>query len=131
MFHAGQALRLPPNQRSPVSLLARVMAADGDHRDGKTMHHRGAEHDEADDGPDDLDGALVRRMRRRMRKRFGGRRLQLGAGFDGQEEGAETHGAEVAAEEGLAVGADVRDPAFEGQHDWDAADDEDEGEKGE
>ena len=56
-----------------------------------------------------------------MRVRDGGAVLEHGAGFDDEEEGAEAHGAEVAAEEGLAVGADVGDEALDGEDDGDAA----------
>ena len=59
---------------------------------------------------------------RRGQRRAG---FEEGAGFDGEEDGAETHGAEVAGEEGFAVGVDVRDEAFEGENDRDAAKEED------
>ncbi len=50
-----------------------------------------------------------------------------GSGFDGEEDGAKAHGAEVAGEEGFTVGVDVWDEAFKRYDDGDAAEEEDEG----
>lgn len=68
-----------------------------------------------------------------MRAVFGGVRrgerragFEKCAGFDGEEDGAEAHGAEVAGEERFAVGVNVWDEALEGEHDGDAAEEEDE-----
>ena len=64
-----------------------------------------------------------------MRFRQRGTIFELSAGFDDEEERAQTHGAEVAAEEGFAVGADIRDKTFESEDDGDTAEEEDEREE--
>ncbi len=61
-----------------------------------------------------------------MRVRYRGAILEHGAGFDDEEQRADAHGTKVAAEERFAICSDVRDEAFHGQNDGDAAEEEDE-----
>ena len=64
-----------------------------------------------------------------MGEGFSCSRLENGAGFDDEEKGTETHGAEVPREEGFAPGADVGNEGFESEDDGDAPEAEDEDEQ--
>ncbi len=130
MNHAVQRVGFPSDERRPLPFLPRIMTPHTDHRAREPMHHCRSQDYETDHGPHRLDGLFVHVVLGRMRVRYRRAVLQHRAGLDDEEQRADAHGAEVPAEERLAVRADVGDEAFQGEDDGDAAEEEDEGEQG-
>lgn len=130
MNHAVQRVRFRSDQRRPLPFFPRIMTPHTDHRAREPMHHCRSQDYETDHGPHRLDSLFMLVFLGRMRVRYRRAVLQHRAGFDDEEQRSDAHGAEVPAEERLAVRADVGDEAFHGEDDGDAAEEEDEDEQG-
>lgn len=130
MIHPAQRIRFPRDLVRALSLVSGEVHVETEDSDAEAVDEGGAEDDEGDNGPDELDWPFVGHARFGFWQWGRGAGLEHGAGLDGEEEGPNAHGAKVPAEPGLAPRVYVRDKGLEGKDDGDAAEEEDEEEQG-
>lgn len=130
MHHPAKRVFLPRQQRRPLALMPAVMPREADDCHRAAVHHDAAEDHKRRHRPHGLDGRHVRMAARRRGHRDRLPRLQLRASLNGQEHAPNPHGAEMAAEQRLAVGVHVRDEPLERQEDRDTAEQQDQDQNG-
>lgn len=139
MHHTSQAVDLPTKERRPLADPPAERRGDTYDQSAQAVDDGAPEHDEADHGPDELrgDGLVVvgrpgvRREWPGPWQRERGAGLEVGAGLDGEEQGADAHRSKMPAEQGLLPRLDVRDepPAVQRQDDGEPPQEQDEREE--